>query len=51
MRRTIIELYDTTARAYGMATLDDYARHAAYRQLDGAERRYNSETTGHTTGD
>ena len=29
MRRRILELHDTTARAYGAKTLDEYARAAA----------------------
>ncbi|MDR2975613.1 MAG: 1-acyl-sn-glycerol-3-phosphate acyltransferase [Propionibacteriaceae bacterium] len=32
MQRNIAELYDTTARAYGMPTLDDYARKAAIKR-------------------
>ena len=29
MRRQVLELHDTTARAYGAKTLDEYARAAA----------------------
>ncbi|MDR2896242.1 MAG: 1-acyl-sn-glycerol-3-phosphate acyltransferase [Propionibacteriaceae bacterium] len=34
MRGTIAELYNTTARAYGMPTLDDFARNAAIKRAE-----------------
>lgn len=32
MRRTVLQLHDSTARAYGLPTLDDYARAVTLRQ-------------------
>ncbi len=37
MQRNVAELYNTTAKAYDMPTLDDYARAAALRQAEEAE--------------
>ena len=41
MRRRVLELHDTTARAYGARTLDEYARSVA---LEAANRTELSET-------
>ncbi|MDR0782523.1 MAG: 1-acyl-sn-glycerol-3-phosphate acyltransferase [Propionibacteriaceae bacterium] len=38
LRRNIAELYNTTARAYSMPTLDDYARNVALKQAEDAEQ-------------
>jgi len=37
MQRDVAELYNTTARAYSMPTLDDYARTVALQQAEEAE--------------
>ena len=37
MQRNVAELYNTTARAYGMPTLDDYARELAWKQAEEEE--------------
>jgi 1-acyl-sn-glycerol-3-phosphate acyltransferase len=34
LQRTVAELYNTTAKAYGMPTLDDYARAVALKQAE-----------------
>ena len=34
MQRNVAELYNTTAKAYGMLTLDDYARSVALKQAE-----------------
>ncbi len=36
MRRTVLQLHDSTARAYGLPTLDDYARAVTLRQAAAA---------------
>ena len=37
MQRNVAELYNTTAKAYSMPTLDDYAREVALKQAEEAE--------------
>lgn len=43
MRRQIIELHDSTARAYGRKTLDEYARNAAIEAARKVEQRAEEE--------
>ena len=43
MRRNVAELYNTTAKAYGMPTLDDYARTLALKQAEETEEAKQAE--------
>jgi 1-acyl-sn-glycerol-3-phosphate acyltransferase len=43
MRNVIVELYDSTAKAYGMPTLDDYEREAVWREAE-AETKPTAKT-------
>ena len=43
MQRDVAELYNTTARAYSMPTLDDYARTLAIKQAEEAEEARMAE--------
>jgi len=43
MRRNVAELYNSTAKAYKLPTLDDYARMVALKQMEEAEERARDE--------
>ncbi|MCL2471491.1 MAG: 1-acyl-sn-glycerol-3-phosphate acyltransferase [Propionibacteriaceae bacterium] len=43
MQRYVAELYNTTAKAYGMPTLDDYARTVALKQAEQAAQAQQAE--------
>ena len=45
MQRDVAELYNTTAKAYGMPTLDDYARADALKKAEEAEEAAAAEET------
>ena len=42
-RHNVAELYNTTAKAYGMPTLDDYARAVAWKQAEEVEEEARQE--------
>jgi len=44
MQRNVAELYNTTAKAYQMPTLDDYARNLALKQAEEAAEAAQAET-------
>ncbi|WP_203568864.1 lysophospholipid acyltransferase family protein [Aestuariimicrobium ganziense] len=48
IRRRIVELHDTTARAYGMKTLAEYARTVALEQSDNSRNEPRRGTTAPT---
>lgn len=51
MRRQVLELHDTTARAYGARTLDEYARAVALEAARRTELSGTDRTDSHTQED